>query len=153
MSMGVQKDKDTYSRNRSNKHFPSLPKMTDTQNYVAQKQKVPSPVEYEKSVYQNGLHYEHPPFTFNAKEWEPKAAALMSANSRGYVIGNAGTGETANKNVEAFKKWSIVPKRLVASDDLPDLTTKVVGQEFQFPIAAAPVGVQRECFHQAVSRR
>lgn len=104
---------------------------------------VANPVEYEKSVYQNGLRYERPPFTFRSHEWEPQAEAFMSANSAGYVVGNAGTGETAKKNVEAFKKWSIIPNRLVKSESLPDLGTKIVGHELQFPIAAAPVGVQR----------
>jgi isopentenyl diphosphate isomerase/L-lactate dehydrogenase-like FMN-dependent dehydrogenase len=37
-----------------------------------------------------------------------------------------------------------VPKRLVKSEELPDLTTKIMGHEFQFPIAAGPVGVLRE---------
>lgn len=124
---------------------------SEAQRPITQKHKVDSPVEYEKSVYQNGLSYARPPFTFNSREWEPQASALMSAHSKGYVVGNAGTAETANKNVEAFKKWSIVPKRLVASDDLPDLSTKVVNHEFQFPIAAAPVGVQRKFYRQSVA--
>lgn len=132
--------------------FRSSSKMSESnQHTLAQRHRAPSPVEYEKSVYEKGLNYERPPFTFNAREWEPQAAAFMSANSKGYVIGNAGTGETANKNTEAFKKWSIVPRRLVPSDGLPDLTTKVVDQEFQFPIAMAPVGVQREFTRNIIS--
>lgn len=105
---------------------------------------VPNPVEYEKSVYKKGLDYERPPFTFSSTEWEKQASEIMSATSKGYVVGNAGTGETAKKNIDAFKKWSIVPKRLVKTGGLPDLSTQVFGQKFQFPIAAAPVGVQRE---------
>lgn len=103
--------------------------------------RAPNPVQYETSVYQNGLRYEHPPFTFHSNQWESEAAKAMSATSAGYAIGNAGSGETAKKNVESFKRWSIVPKRLIKSEDLPDLTTKVLGHEFQFPIAAGPVGV------------
>jgi lactate 2-monooxygenase len=106
----------------------------------------PNPVQYETSVYQNGLRYEQPPFTFHSNEWEPQAAKAMSANSAGYAIGNAGSGETAKKNVDAFKKWSIVPQRLVKSEGLTDLTTRIMGHEFQFPIAAGPVGVLREFF-------
>jgi lactate 2-monooxygenase len=112
--------------------------MSTTQKPVA------NPVEYEKSVYQNGLRYERPPFTFRSTEWESQASMVMSATSKGYVVGNAGTGETAQKNVDAFKKWSIVPSRLVKSEGLPDLSTKIFDQKLQFPIAAAPVGVQRE---------
>lgn len=103
----------------------------------------PNPVQYETSVYQNGLRYESPPFTFHSNQWEPEAAKAMSANSAGYAIGNAGSGETARKNVDAFKRWSIVPKRLVKSEELPDLGTRVLGEEFQFPVAAGPVGVLR----------
>ena len=102
------------------------------------------PVAYEKAVYQKGLRFERPPFTFRSEEWEPQAKARMSAESAGYVCGNAGTGETAAKNRAAFRSWSIVPKRLVRTETLPDLSTKVLGQELQFPLAIAPVGVQRK---------
>lgn len=120
-----------------------MPPSTANKDGVVRQEPAPNPVQYETSVYQNGLRYESPPFTFHSNEWEAKAAQAMSANSAGYAIGNAGSGETAKKNVDAFKRWSIVPKRLVKSEDLPDLTTKVMGHEFQFPIAAGPVGVLR----------
>jgi lactate 2-monooxygenase len=106
--------------------------------------RVVNPVEYEKSVYQKGLHFERPPFTFCSQEWEGQAKARMSAESAGYVVGNAGTGETAEKNRDAFKRWSIVPKRLVRTETLPDLSAKVLGHDLQFPLAIAPVGVQRK---------
>jgi lactate 2-monooxygenase len=120
--------------------------MSSTTSNKIRQNPAPNPVQYETSVYQNGLRYEQPPFTFHSNEWEPQAAKAMSANSAGYAIGNAGSGETAKKNVEAFKKWSIVPQRLVKSEGLTDLTTKIMGHEFQFPIAAGPVGVLREFF-------
>jgi lactate 2-monooxygenase len=120
-----------------------MPSTSNTSGTIRQNP-APNPVQYETSVYQNGLRYEQPPFTFHSNEWEPQAARAMSANSAGYAIGNAGSGETAKKNVDAFKKWSIVPKRLVKSEGLTDLTTRIMGHEFQFPIAAGPVGVLRE---------
>jgi len=67
----------------------------------------PNPVEYERSISQRGLNFERPPFTFWSEEREPQAKARMSAGSAGYVIGNAGTGETAKKNRAAFYSWSI----------------------------------------------
>lgn len=104
----------------------------------------PDPVAYESDVYQRGLHFERPPFTFKALEWEELASRRMSAETRGYVIGNAGTGETERKNREAFAKWSIIPRRMVDTrGKFPDLTTNVLGHEVPFPIAVAPVGVQR----------
>ncbi len=103
----------------------------------------PDPVTYERSVYEKGLSFERPPFTFQSLEWEAQAESRMSAESKGYVVGNAGTGETARKNREAFAKWSIVPQRLIKTTRLPDLSTTVLGKTMPFPIATAPVGVQR----------
>lgn len=102
-----------------------------------------SPVEYENTIYQKGLEFERPPFTFQTGEWEAKAKERMSAEAKGYVVGNAGTGETTRKNREAFAKWSIVPKRLIKTSGLPDLSTKVFNKTHPFPLAIAPVGVQR----------
>ncbi|KAH8649205.1 L-lactate dehydrogenase [Xylariales sp. PMI_506] len=106
----------------------------------------PDPIEYESSIYQKGLRYERPPLTFKPLEWEKLAEERMSAESKGYVLGSAGTGETARKNRAAFAKWSIVPRRLVATKGFPDLSVRVFGdQQLPFPIACAPIGVQRIC--------
>lgn len=105
-----------------------------------------NPVAYEKEIYDKGLRYERPRFTFQTNKWQALAEERMSAEARGYVVGNAGDGETARKNSEAFAKWSIVPQRLVKTDGLPDLSVDVLGQRHPFPIAVAPVGVQR-IFH------
>ncbi|KAK4499354.1 hypothetical protein PRZ48_009867 [Zasmidium cellare] len=108
--------------------------------------KAPDPVAYEQKIYKRGLEYERPPFTFQSLKWEEQAQDRMSAESKGYVVGNAGTGETARKNREAFAKWSIVPSRLVKTKELPNLSTQVKRiseQRLPFPIAVAPVGVQR----------
>ena len=61
-----------------------------------------NPIEYETQVYQKGLKYERPSFTFRAAEWEGLAMQRMSAESAGYVVGNAGSGETYRKNREGF---------------------------------------------------
>ncbi|EGP87574.1 uncharacterized protein MYCGRDRAFT_100239 [Zymoseptoria tritici IPO323] len=51
--------------------------------------------------------------------------------------------QTSAKNLKAFKKWSIVPSRMVKTETLPDLSTTVLGQTVSFPIAVAPIGCQR----------
>lgn len=43
------------------------------------------PVEYEKHVYQQGLKFHRPPFTFQTGQWQSQAEERMSAESRGYV--------------------------------------------------------------------
>ncbi|KAH6657639.1 putative FMN dependent dehydrogenase [Truncatella angustata] len=121
--------------NNHQHHVGSRPDMTKNVD--------PNPIEYENSVYQKGLKYERPPFTFKALDWESLAEQRMSAESKGYVVGSAGTGETARKNRAAFGRWSIVPRRLVKTDGFPDLSVKVLGKKLPFPIACAPVGVQR----------
>ncbi|KAL1858731.1 hypothetical protein Daus18300_009865 [Diaporthe australafricana] len=114
----------------------------------------PDAVALEQSVYQAGLHSTKPPFTFQPSEWEPQAKAVLSANSWGYIHGNCGAGTTYRKNLAAFDRWSIVPRRLVPSrqdpatgaDAFADTSTTVLGQDLPFPIAIAPIGVQR-IFH------
>ncbi len=110
------------------------------------------PVAYEAAVYQRGLRYQRPPFTFKALEWEGLAAERMSADARGYVLGCAGTGETARKNRDAFARWSIVPRRLglgkireggEGQEVFPKLSVDVLGKSLRYPIACAPVGVQK----------
>ncbi|KAI0883181.1 putative FMN dependent dehydrogenase [Annulohypoxylon maeteangense] len=128
----------------------------------------PNPIAYEKQVFQRGLKYQRPPFTFKPLEWERLAAERMSADARGYVLGCAGTGETARRNREAFSRWGVVPRRLglgvglgdssdgdgnkegkVKGDGdgeknvFPNLNTKVLGRNLTCPIACAPVGVQK----------
>ena len=105
----------------------------------------PEPYHYEQEVYAKGLKYENPPITFDTTKWEGLAKEALPATSFGYVGGNAGTGETYNKNLISFKSWSIVPNRLVKAG-FPDLKTRILGQEYPYPVAIAPVGVQR-IFH------
>ncbi|KAI1360024.1 putative FMN dependent dehydrogenase [Xylaria arbuscula] len=103
----------------------------------------PNPIEYETSIYQKGLSYQRPPFTFKPLEWEGLAAERMSADSKGYLIGSAGTGETDKKNRAAFGRWSIIPRRLVKTESFLKLSASVLHHELPCPIACAPVGVQR----------
>lgn len=118
--------------------------MSTSNNLKMPQQQPSSPIQYEQSIYMKGLHFERPQISLKSTEWQPQAEARMSAESKGYLVGNAGTGETTDKNLRAFKKWSIVPRRLIKVDGLPDLTTKVLGKQLQYPMALAPVGVQRE---------
>ena len=98
-------------------------------------------VDYEMQTYTRGLDFERPPLTFQADRWEELACSRMSADSKGYVYGSAGVRETTDKNRNAFRKWSIVPNRLVKYTGFPDLTTEIFGEKMVAPIAMAPVGV------------
>jgi lactate 2-monooxygenase len=113
----------------------------------------PSAVQYEQQVYQNGLASHKPPFTFQSARWEESAHEILSSNSWGYIHGNAGTGSTYKKNLAAFERWSIYPSRLVPSrkdstgnELFPDTGVEVLGHKLPFPMAIAPIGVQK-IFH------
>lgn len=108
------------------------------------------PLNYEHAVFDAGLHSARPPFTFQSNRWEPLAREVLSTNSWGYIHGNCGAGSTYAKNLAAFDRWSIVPSRLVpsrkdaqGSELFSDASTKVLGQDLPFPVAVAPIGVQR----------
>src|SRR6478735_10487293 len=67
---------------------------------------------YEKSIFDAGLHFSRPAFTFQTSQWEPLAKETLSATSWGYIHGNCGSGSTYRNNLTAFSRWSIVPNRL-----------------------------------------
>ncbi|WBW71293.1 FMN-dependent alpha-hydroxy acid dehydrogenase [Schizosaccharomyces osmophilus] len=104
--------------------------------------KATEPKSYESEIYDNGLNFERPSISVDPSKWEPLAIERLSKDAAGYVYGSAGTRETTDKNHESYKRWSIIPNRLVKSD-FPDLRTKLFGREYSFPIALGPVGVQR----------
>ncbi|EAW15276.1 putative FMN dependent dehydrogenase [Aspergillus clavatus NRRL 1] len=106
----------------------------------------PTPFTYENEVFISGLENVKPPISFNPHDWEALAKDILPAESYGYVWGSAGLRETDNNNREAFRKWALIPSRLVKSD-FPSLKTTLFGQEYDYPIAIAPIGVQR-IFHR-----
>ncbi|EOD45757.1 putative fmn dependent protein [Neofusicoccum parvum UCRNP2] len=108
------------------------------------------PIAYEQSVFQAGLHSARPPFSFQPSQWEEMAEKVLSATSWGYIHGNAGAGQTYQKNLAAFARYSIIPRRLVASrkdedgnELFSDTATTVLGKNLRFPIAISPIGVQK----------
>lgn len=100
------------------------------------------PISYESEIYAKGLKFQRPQITVDGRHWEQLAVERMTKDAAGYVYGCAGKRETYDKNMESFKKWSIIPNRLIKSG-FPDLSTTVFGQKYPFPIALAPVGVQK----------
>ncbi|EED16899.1 FMN dependent dehydrogenase, putative [Talaromyces stipitatus ATCC 10500] len=116
-------------------------KMTPTINMAN-----PTPFTYENEVFANGLENVKPAISFNPHDWESLAKDILPADSYGYIWGSAGLRETDDNNRAAFRKWALIPSRLVKSD-FPSLKTALFGQEYDYPIAIAPIGVQR-IFHR-----
>lgn len=101
---------------------------------------------YEVEVYQEGLRDKQQAITFNAFDWERLAKERLSTESFGYVWGSAGLVETDDNNQATFNKRELMPSRLVESNFLT-LKTTLFGDEYDYLLAIAPVGVQR-IFHR-----
>jgi len=74
-------------------------------------------------------------------ELERRAAAALAAEPRGYVWGGAGTGDTMRANLDAFRRWRLVP-RMLRDISSRSLATTLLGTELPAPVLLAPVGVQ-----------
>lgn len=68
------------------------------------------------------------------------AKKVLVKNAWGYVHGDAGMRHTEDNNLAAFKKWGLVPNRMVQFK-APDLRTEVLGCKLSSPLIIAPVGV------------
>jgi isopentenyl diphosphate isomerase/L-lactate dehydrogenase-like FMN-dependent dehydrogenase len=64
---------------------------------------------------------------------EPKAAA--------YVFGGAGSEDTMRANLDAFRRWRIVP-RMLRDVAARELSTTVLGTQLPAPVGLAPIGTQ-----------
>lgn len=76
------------------------------------------------------------------------AKEALPRNAWGYVHGDAGLRHTEDNNLAAFRKWGIVPNRLVDFKYV-DLTTEVLGCKLSSPLIIAPVGVSLVCAFRA----
>ena len=100
---------------------------------------------YQRKIYLNGVKGVKSPMTTNPELWEAAAQIAMSPEAFAYAKGGAGAGATIEKNREAFKKWSIIP-RMARANNTRSLKVKVFGEDWPAPVAMAPVGVNR-IFH------
>ncbi len=70
---------------------------------------------------------------------EAAAAEAMSPRAWAYVAGSAGQERTARANLEAFRRWEIVP-RMLRDVSSRDLSTAVLGRRMAAPLLFAPIG-------------
>jgi lactate 2-monooxygenase len=98
------------------------------------------PETYQDEIYLNGLAWAVPPYPTDLSRLEEAARAVMTPRAWDYVAGAAGSGDTARENLEAFRRWRIVP-RMLTDVSAPSYATTVLGTELAAPILLAPVGV------------
>ncbi|KAI3488547.1 hypothetical protein L1887_47421 [Cichorium endivia] len=85
------------------------------------------------------------PQTTDLKQLEQHAKAKIKPEAYAYVAGSASTEATAQNNLDAFKKWHIVPSMLrdVSLAEF-DSSTRLFGRKYATPLVIAPIGVQAQ---------
>lgn len=98
--------------------------------------------DYYREIYAKGmLAGEKPAQPIAWDELEQKAKEALDERAVAYVWGGAGSEDTMRVNLEAFRRWRIVPRYLRDLSER-DLSATVLGTEMPAPVMLAPVGVQ-----------
>src|SRR4051794_34369872 len=97
--------------------------------------------DYQFEIYLHGRGGVTPPYPLRYDEQEAAARGVLAAAAYDYVAGSASSEDTARANLEAFRRWRIVP-RMLRDIAERDLSTTVLGTELPAPILLAPIGVQ-----------
>jgi lactate 2-monooxygenase len=96
--------------------------------------------DYYREIYARGLGGEQPVLPISWAELERAAEEAMEPKAASYVFAGAGSGDTMRANLEAFRRWRIVP-RMLRDVSEPRLATAVLGTELPAPVLLAPIGV------------
>lgn len=81
-------------------------------------------------------------FPYAIEEWEAKAKEKISIEKYDYIAAGAGSEDTINENLDAFKRLRIVP-RMFRDVRSTDTSVSILGETFKSPVFIAPVGVQK----------
>lgn len=79
-------------------------------------------------------------FPISYEELEEAAKKKLSIGAFGYIRSGAGGEETLQKNTASFSKYSIIPRFLKDVSTL-DMSIKLFGKTYPYPILLAPVGM------------
>ncbi|HUD80517.1 MAG TPA: lactate 2-monooxygenase [Streptosporangiaceae bacterium] len=95
---------------------------------------------YQDEIYLTGVTGEVPDFPADLSRLEEAAKAVMAPEAYDYIAGSAGSGDTARENLEAFRRWRIMPSMLT-DVSAPSFSSTVLGTRLTTPFLLAPVGV------------
>jgi len=101
----------------------------------------PTWAERQFEIYLAGQGGTKPPRPISVEALEDKAREAMSPEAFGYVAGSAGSEDTYRANLEAFRRWRIVP-RIMRDVSRRTLDVEVFGRRLPVPVLLAPLGVQ-----------
>lgn len=100
--------------------------------------------EWQMSIYFAGLDGERPELPMTFAEFERQAEQAMSEQMWSYVAGGAGDEATQRANVDAFRRWGLIPRVLTGAAQR-DLSVELFGTTHPSPLLFAPVGVIGLC--------
>jgi lactate 2-monooxygenase len=95
---------------------------------------------YQDEIYLTGMTGTVPDYPTDLTRLEEAARAAMAPQAYDYVAGSAGGEDTARENLDAFRRWRIVP-RMLTDVSTPSYASTVLGTELTVPFLLAPVGV------------
>ena len=112
----------------------------------------PNPLygDYYREIYAKGLAGERPAHPVSIAELEAAAEQALDERAVAYIWGGAGSEDSMRENLEAFRRWRIVP-RVLRDISVRDLSTTLLGTELPAPLLVAPVGVQTLVHHDGES--
>lgn len=96
--------------------------------------------ERQLEIYQKGLKGKSPKVPVPLSLLEQQAKQALSPEAYDYVAGGAGGEETMRANLEAFRRWRIVP-RMLRDVSERDLSVELLGLRLPAPVLLGPVGV------------
>jgi len=99
--------------------------------------------DYYREIYAKGmLAGERPTLPIAWTELEERARESLDERAIAYIFGGAGSEDTMRANLDAFKRWRIVPRVLRQDLSMRDLSVELLGTPMPAPVLLAPVGVQ-----------
>jgi lactate 2-monooxygenase len=96
---------------------------------------------YQYEIYAAGLAGDRPAQPITAADWEEAFREGVASQAYDYIAGGAGVEDTMRANLEAFRRWRVVPRMLV-DVDVRELGITLFGAALPAPVLLAPIGVQ-----------
>jgi lactate 2-monooxygenase len=100
--------------------------------------------DYQWDIYGDGLQGKLPRFPVDYASLERAAVEVLPSWVYSYVGYGAGDGNTQRANIDAFSRYGIVPRMLVAPTER-DLSVSLFDMQLSSPLFMPPIGVVGVC--------
>src|SRR3954449_11126409 len=99
--------------------------------------------DFYREIYAKGmLAGERPTLPMSWTDLEEAARETLDQRAVAYIFGGAGSEDTMRANLEAFRRWRIVPGVRRQDLSVRDLSVELLGTRMPAPVLLAPIGVQ-----------